>query len=134
MLSVQSIAVLVCSVVVITCVGHTRATAAYPGSYVLPRSYLSSPVHQTASPSTQQQYYTSHGGGGGGRKANTMYIIRSLNEGEMLQPESSSLSSGFDAYGGSAVQSAAFPGFGRQFSFGKPFLSGPLMTPWHMVR
>ncbi|KAH9361378.1 hypothetical protein HPB48_005227 [Haemaphysalis longicornis] len=129
-------ALLIGTALLLLSTGRATVAATFPGTYFYPRAYLSGPVQQTASPSTQHQFYAASSpaaSAGGSGKSGTTYVIRSLREGEMIKPESTSMSTGFDAYASSPVLSAAFPNYERNFNFVRPYLSGPVMAPWQYM-
>ncbi|KAH7984184.1 hypothetical protein HPB52_017790 [Rhipicephalus sanguineus] len=124
----------VCCVWITGAMGATVA-ATFPSGYFYPRAYLSSPAQHTASPSTQHQFYAASSpvAASGSSKSGTTYVIRSLREGEMIKPEQTTMSGGFDGYASSPVLSAAFPNYERNYNFVRPYLSGPVMAPWQFV-
>ncbi|XP_077484850.1 uncharacterized protein LOC144094835 [Amblyomma americanum] len=128
-------AFLLCTALLLLSTGRATVAATFPGAYFYPRAYLSGPAQPTASPSTQHQFYAASSpvATTGSSKGGTTYVIRSLREGEMIKPETTSMAGGFDAYASSPVLSAAFPNYERHFNFVRPYLSGPVVAPWHFV-
>ncbi|XP_075734577.1 uncharacterized protein LOC119187634 [Rhipicephalus microplus] len=128
-------AFLTCTAVLLLSTGRATVAATFPSGYFYPRAYLSSPAQQTASPSTQHQFYAASSpiAASGSSKSGTTYVIRSLREGEIIKPEQTTMSGGFDGYASSPVLSAAFPNYERNFNFVRPYLSGPVMAPWQYI-
>ncbi|XP_037526225.1 uncharacterized protein LOC119403353 [Rhipicephalus sanguineus] len=128
-------AFLTCTAILLLSTGRATVAATFPSGYFYPRAYLSSPAQHTASPSTQHQFYAASSpvAASGSSKSGTTYVIRSLREGEMIKPEQTTMSGGFDGYASSPVLSAAFPNYERNYNFVRPYLSGPVMAPWQFV-
>ncbi|XP_037554912.1 uncharacterized protein LOC119431469 [Dermacentor silvarum] len=128
-------AFLTCSALLLLSTGRATVAATFPSGYFYPRAYLSGPAQHTASPSTQHQFYAASSpvATSSSSKSGTTYVIRSLREGEMIKPEQTTMSGGFDAYASSPVLSAAFPNYERNFNYVRPYLSGPVMAPWQFV-